>query len=96
MRVVDEDLRAARMRADKLQPAARALQVGERGERLLRIDAGRDRERGGDERVRYLELADERQRHVVLLAERLDQQARAVMHARGGDELQRLALAARR
>ena len=53
-----------------------------------------DRETGGNQRIGDLELADERQSHIALLAEHFDEEPRAIVHARDGDELQRLAMAA--
>ncbi len=60
MRVVDEDRRTVAL-ADPLEPALGAFEMFERGEYLIRLAAGADREARGDNRVLDLEFADQRQ-----------------------------------
>ena len=60
VRVVDEHRRAADL-ADPLQPSRRAVQALQRLEHRVGIAAGRDAQPGGDQRVRDLEVARQRQ-----------------------------------
>ena len=68
VRVVDIDRRAVLSRAGKVEPAGRALEMLERGERLGDRRAGGGGEAGGDQRVEYLEVAGERQVDLVQFA----------------------------
>ena len=68
MRVVDEDRRAAAATARVLQAALGALQICELGKHLRRLAARGDGETGSHQRVRRLEIADQRQMHAMLLA----------------------------
>ena len=64
VRVVDEDSRASEV-ADALQTPRRSLQRLQRLEHCVGFAARRDAEAGGDERVRDLEVAGERQEESV-------------------------------
>ena len=60
MRVIDENRRAVTL-ADEFEPPRRALERFERREDPRRVIAARDGQPRGDERVRDLEGAGERQ-----------------------------------
>ena len=93
VRVVDDGEAAARV-ADDFEPALDALEVLQRGEHAPRGLACGDREPGGDQRVRSLVLAEQRQAHVEDAALVRDRHALRKALAHEAFELQALAGAA--